>query len=179
MVEVPGNTMAKRAFLKGTTVESFEQLAEQYQPMIHKIIYSLHLYTNKEEFYQHGLIALWEASQRFNPEKGNFTNYAYTFIRCRLLEELGKMARANERYVCKEGEFWGTVPDWQPNRTLENEILLSYCEVLTPHQQKWLLYTIHDGLSVKEIAEKEKVSVSAVKQWRMGARGKLREQVKN
>ncbi|MBS4212705.1 sigma-70 family RNA polymerase sigma factor [Neobacillus rhizophilus] len=160
-------------------MESFEQLAEQYQPMIHKIIYSLHLYTNKEEFYQHGLIALWEASQRFNPEKGNFTNYAYTFIRCRLLEELGKMARANERYVCKEGEFWGTVPDWQPNRTLENEILLSYCEVLTPHQQKWLLYTIHDGLSVKEIAEKEKVSVSAVKQWRMGARGKLREQVKN
>ncbi|MBU8915104.1 sigma-70 family RNA polymerase sigma factor [Bacillus sp. FJAT-29953] len=160
-------------------MESFEQLAEQYNPMIHKIIHSLHLYTNKEEFYQHGLIALWEASQRFNPEKGKFINYAYTFIRGRLLEELGKMARANERYVYKEEEFWGTVPDWQPDRTLEKEILLSYCQMLTPNQRKWIMYTIHDGLSVKEIAEKELVSVSAVKQWRMGARSKLQKQMMN
>ncbi|WP_423800771.1 sigma-70 family RNA polymerase sigma factor [Neobacillus sp. SAB-20_R2A] len=160
-------------------MESFEQLEEQYKTMIHKIIHSLNLYRNKEEFYQHGLIALWEATQRFNPEKGSFLNYAYAFIRGRLLVELSKMAQAEERLVCQEEEFWETVHNKQPDRTLEREILLSYCEMLTPNQQKWLLYTFWDGLSIKEIAELEKVTVSAVKQWRTGARKKIKVTIMN
>ncbi|MBU8916024.1 sigma-70 family RNA polymerase sigma factor [Bacillus sp. FJAT-29953] len=155
-------------------MESFDKIAEQYKPMIHKIINSLHLYKDKEEFYQHGLIALWEASQRFNPKKGNFINYAYAFIRGRLLVELSKMAQVEERFVCQEEGFWETVHNMQPDRTLERENLLSYCKMLTPNQQKWLLYTFWEGLSIKEIAELEKVTVSAVKQWRTGAREKMK-----
>ena len=34
-----------------------------------------------------------------------------------------------------------------------------------------------NGLSVKEIAESENVSVSTVKSWRSGARNKLRDQL--
>lgn len=147
--------------------------------MIHKIIDSLHLYSDKDEFYQHGLIALWEACKRFNPEKGNFTNYAYTFVRGRLLEELGKMAKAKERNVYPKDEFWKTIADWLPDRALEREILFSYCEILTPNQQKWLLYTFWEGLSIKEIAELEKVTVSAVKQWRTGAREKIKVVIMN
>ncbi|MFC4802009.1 sigma-70 family RNA polymerase sigma factor [Neobacillus sp. GCM10023253] len=155
-------------------MESFDQIAEQYKPMIHKIISSLHLYEDKGEFYQHALIALWEVSQRFNPEKGDITNYAYTFIRGRLLVELKKIALAKERCVCTEEEFRRIAGDFQTDRTLEREILLSYCEMLTPNQQKWLLYTFWDVLSIKEIAELEKVTVSAVKQWRKGAREKIK-----
>ncbi|MCH6269354.1 sigma-70 family RNA polymerase sigma factor [Neobacillus citreus] len=160
-------------------MESFEQIAEQYKPMIHKIINSLHLYKDKEEFYQHGLIALWEVCQRFNPEKGDFTNYAYTFIRGRLLVELRKIALAKERCVSLEEEFWRIAGDFQTDRTLEREILLSYCETLTTNQQKWLLYTYWDDLTVKKIAELEKVTVSAVKQWRTGAREKIKVAIMN
>jgi RNA polymerase sigma factor (sigma-70 family) len=58
-------------------VESFDQLVVQYQPMIHKIIKPLHM----DEFYQTGLIGLWEAAHAFDVRKGSFSNYAYTCIK--------------------------------------------------------------------------------------------------
>ncbi|MDP4171531.1 MAG: sigma factor, partial [Bacillota bacterium] len=62
-------------------MESFEELSEQYTPMIHKIMNTLHIFKNKEEFYQLGLIALWEANERFDPQKGSFTTFAYSYIK--------------------------------------------------------------------------------------------------
>lgn len=158
-------------------MESFEQLVEQYEPMIHKIINSLHLYKNKEEFYQQALIALWEASRRYNPDKGSFTNYAYSYIRGHLLMELKKINRNGERNVYPKEAFWTTVEEQNPVCPLEMETLFTYCSTLTPNQRKWVLYSVLYGFSTKEIAEMEKVSVSAVKQWRTGAKEKIRDLV--
>ncbi|MFB3163800.1 sigma factor-like helix-turn-helix DNA-binding protein [Neobacillus sp. 179-J 1A1 HS] len=55
----------------------------------------------------------------------------------------------------------------------------SYCEGLTEKEAKWVIAMSLDQLSVKEIAEREKVLVSAVKQWRSGALKKLRETIVN
>jgi RNA polymerase sigma factor (sigma-70 family) len=156
-------------------LESFEQLAEQYKPMIHKIINSLHIYRNQDEFYQNGLIALWEASTRFDPSKGNFTNYAYTYIRGSLLKQLDKEFRYQQRSICQKEEFWENTGEYHIDNPLEVDILQSYCESMTPNQQKWVFYTIMGDLSVKEIAERENVSVSAVKLWRKGAREKVKK----
>lgn len=156
-------------------MESFELLSQQYKPMIHKIINMLHIYKNKEEYFQHGLVALWEASMRFDPCKGNFTNYAYTYIKGSLQTELSKVHKYEEKSVYPSEEYWETVEDLLTNIPLEEEILLSYCRTLTENQKKWVLYTALCDLSVKEIAEIENVSLSAVKSWRAGARGKLKE----
>lgn len=161
--------------LKGLPLESFDQLVEQYKPMIQKIIHSLHLYKNIDEFYQQALIALWEASMRFNPEKGTFVNYAYTYIRGRLLTELNKTQRDSKQNVYPKQEFWQAVWDDCPVCPLEKETLLSYCSTLTPNQRKWVLYSAYYGFSAKEIAEMEHVSVSAVKQWRTGAKEKIKK----
>lgn len=142
--------------------------------MIHKIINSLHIYKNKDEFYQQGLIALWEAARRFDPQKGDFSNYAYTYIRGYLLTELKKQARDGERSLYPKEEFWETVEDRFPACPLEEENLLSYCRALTANQKKWVLYTALHDLSIKEIADRENVSVSAVKQWRSGAKEKIK-----
>jgi hypothetical protein len=52
MVKVPGNLMESALIKKDFTLESFEQLTKQYTPMIHKIINSLHIYKNRDEFFQ-------------------------------------------------------------------------------------------------------------------------------
>lgn len=156
-------------------MESFEQLVVQYKPMIHKIIHTLHIYKNWEEFYQHGLIALWQASNRFDPQKGNFTNYAYNYIKGFLLLELSKASKYEEKCVLPKEEFWETVEDIIIDHPLEEESILSYCTTLTPNQKKWVLYTTLNDLSIKEIAKKEQVSMSAVKSWRAGAKEKLKE----
>ncbi|WP_238579120.1 sigma factor [Neobacillus niacini] len=86
-------------------MESFEQLAIQYDPMIQRIIYSLHIYKNKDEFLQHGLIALWKASKRFDPAR-NYSTYAYYYIKGYLLMELTKLTMEAERVIYPKDEFW-------------------------------------------------------------------------
>jgi RNA polymerase sigma factor (sigma-70 family) len=155
-------------------MESFEKLAAKYERMIYKIIHSLHIYKDLEEFYQIGLIGLWEASMRFNPTKGSFTNYAYTIIKGKILTQMTKSNLYEERNVYAKEEFWESMEDSNPTMPIEDDLLLSYSETLSKNQYKWLMYTVKLNLSVKEIANKEGVSISAVKAWRVGAREKIR-----
>jgi RNA polymerase sigma factor (sigma-70 family) len=155
-------------------LESFEQLAIQYEPVIQRIMYSLHIYKNRDEFRQDGLIALWEASKRFDPAKGNFPTYAYHYIKGYILMELTKETLESERTFYPKNEFWENAVAPYTEEPLEEDILVQHCHTLTPNQGKWLLLTVVEGLSVSEIAEKEKVSLSAVKSWRKGSRDKLK-----
>lgn len=168
-----------RAILKDSQMESFDQLSKQYKPMIHRIIHSLGIYKNADEFYQIGLIALWDASVCFDPKKGDFTNYAYSYIKGRILNELSKNSKLEERTVHPKGEYWETVVDPHFAWPFEKEVLLSFCDGLTEKETKWVLNTFYYCISVQEIASKEGVSISAVKQWRKGATKKLKENLKN
>ncbi|WML48490.1 sigma-70 family RNA polymerase sigma factor [Neobacillus sp. PS3-34] len=162
-------------------MESFEQLFKQYKPMIHSIMNSLHIYKNKEEFLQLGLIGLWEAYKRFDPDKGNFTTYAYTSIKGMIMTEMSKTNRHEERAVYPKEDFWEYIEDGSPICLLEEETLLGYCKsaTLTEKETKWVLYTFLKGLNVKGIAQEENVSVSAIKKWREGAKGKLKGHLKD
>lgn len=156
---------------------SFDEIVRQYEPMIHHMLRTLHIYKNREEFYQIGLIALWDAWRKFDPAIGNFESIAYRYIRGRMLNELAKVTMLEERNVCADESFWNTAVD-SSSDPFELATLLSYSKGLSPKQQSWVVYTFHFDLTVKEIAEKENVSVSAVKKWRKGALEKLRMNVR-
>ncbi len=166
-----------RAFLKGKIVNNFEEIVKQYGPMIWKIIHTLNIYKNQEEFYQTGLIALWEASHSYDETRGSFSSYAFAFIRGRLLNDLTKRRKHEDACVAPKEEFWDNMVDETSQNPLEVEAILSYCRSLTENQKKWVLYTALADMSIKEIAEKEEVSLSAVKAWRKGAREKLVERI--
>ncbi|MEL3970887.1 sigma-70 family RNA polymerase sigma factor [Rossellomorea oryzaecorticis] len=155
-------------------MDSFDMVHKQYDAMIHKIIHSLNIYKDKDAFYQTGLIALWEAYDKFNPEIGAFPAYAYSYIKGRIMTELTRNHLTEDRNVYQKEEFWELIKDEQPVETLPRERILSYCSELTVNQTKWVLYTCLDVLSVREIAKVEKVSISAVKKWRKGAIEKLK-----
>jgi RNA polymerase sigma factor (sigma-70 family) len=158
-------------------MESFNQVQEQYTPMIHCIIRKLSIYTNKEEFFQIGLIALWEAQRRFNPEKGLFSSYAYTYIKGSMMQELTKRKKEEERTFYADGEFFEVFEASNEKRSDEECILLNLCRQnqLTENQTKWVLYHTYKGLKNTQIAAIENVSVSAVKAWRTGAIKRLKQ----
>ncbi|MEJ9210446.1 sigma-70 family RNA polymerase sigma factor [Bacillus smithii] len=159
-------------------MESFEQLAEKYSPMIHAIMNKLHIYKNKHEFYQLGLIALWEAQRNFQPEKGAFASYAYSFIKGRMLTELSNARRWEEATSTLLEEINTRFSKFPINdEPFEKEILLSYCNTLTSKQKFWVIATFYEGLTTKEIAQKASVSESAVKKWKKGALEKLKQQL--
>lgn len=174
MVELPGNT-GKARFLKGILMESFEHVSVQYTPMIHKIISSLNIFMNKDEYFQVGLIGLWEAYQKFDPEKGGFTGYAYSTIKGSIMMEMSSVNRYAER-ESPVSDDWEFMEDVYVPLLMEEDILLSYCQnaKLTDNQTKWVICTFLQELTVAEIAEIEQVSLGAVKKWRAGAKEKLR-----
>ncbi|MGG0716255.1 sigma-70 family RNA polymerase sigma factor [Robertmurraya massiliosenegalensis] len=159
-------------------MNDFYELERQYGAMIWKIIHSLHIYKYQGEFYQTGLIALWQASERFDFKKGSFSSYAYSYIRGRILTELTKRHKYEETCATPDEEYWNLLEDNSAQTPLEKETVLTYCTNLTDNQKKWVLYTSLADLSIREIAEVEHVSESAVKAWRKGARRKLIENLR-
>ncbi|WP_053360675.1 sigma-70 family RNA polymerase sigma factor [Bacillus sp. FJAT-27251] len=157
-------------------MESFDQLSTQYAPMIHKIIQSLHIYKNKDEYYQHGLIGLWEAHNNFDPQKGKFSSYAYLFIKGRLMTELTAANKHDSLTAGVDEEWWLGIADEGIPCPLEEDILLAYCQRarLTENQTKWVLYHCLKGFEIRQIAVIENVSPSTVKGWRTGAKEKLK-----
>lgn len=158
-------------------MESFEQLAVQYTPMIHKIIRSLNIYKNKDEFYQLALIGLWEASKRFDSGKGDFTTYAYSIIKGKIQNEMTKANKVAESTTTAKEEYWVNIEEEFPIIPFEEDAMLFYCKNshLTENQSKWVLYHFLRGLNIREIADIEEVSLSSVKAWRSGAMEKLRK----
>jgi RNA polymerase sigma factor (sigma-70 family) len=154
----------------------FDQIAHQYQPMIHKLIRSLHIYRNQKDFYQTALIALWEAQKCFDPRKGDFPSYAYMYIKGKILTEMTFENKKAERSVYPEEEYWCTIEDQSAGMPLEAEQLLSYCDQLTEKERKWVLAKFLEGLSTEDLAARENVTISAVKHWRVSAMKKLRGQ---
>src|SRR4051812_6635046 len=95
--------------------------------MIHRVINTLHIYKNKDEFHQDGLIALWEAGKRFDSKKGQFPTFAYAYIKGYLLMELSKATKEAEKSIFPKEEFWENAVDRYSENLLESEIILSYC----------------------------------------------------
>ncbi|MDQ0218116.1 sigma-70 family RNA polymerase sigma factor [Peribacillus cavernae] len=157
-------------------MDDFSKLADQYTPMIHHIIKSLSIYKNKEEFFQVGLIGLWEAQSKFDPTKGKFLSYAYGNVKGRILNELKKehlLETRNTPLEFESNDFGEEIPI--RDEPLQPERLQSYCEGLTKNQSKWVMLTFQEDKSLTEIAEQLGVSVAAVKSWRQSALKKLRK----
>ncbi len=177
MVWVPGNTNEKRAFQEGIRMERFEDVVEDYRPMIYHIIKSLQIYKDVEEYFQTGMIALWDAQQRFDPNKGAiFSTYAFSYIKGRIMTDLKNSRKLEDRNVYPEESYWEMEVDNGEQR-LQLANLLFYCTDLTEKQKQWVIYTFYYGMTIQEIAKHERVSPSAVKKWRVGAIPKLKKNI--
>ncbi|WP_158553340.1 sigma-70 family RNA polymerase sigma factor [Peribacillus saganii] len=159
-------------------METFSDLAVQYTPLIKSIIRSLSIYKNKEDYFQIGLLALWEAEIKYIPEKGSFLSFAYSIIKGRLLNELKKSHKWEERNQLSF-EQSGVVGEGIPfqENFLELEQLDCYCAGLTPNQKQWLILANFHQMSITEIAMHMNSTPSAVKSWRRSALKKLRETI--
>lgn len=159
------------------TDETFEELHNQFKPMIYHIIKKLAIYKNEQEFYQIGCIALWEASLQFNEEKGEFKSYAYSYIMGKMKTMLTnegiqqeKVRRLKTNQTQEE-----TSGDDSTSSLLSHSVIDSISSLLTPNQSKWLKAYCLYGETPSEIAKDEGVSISAVKAWRRNAIARLKK----
>lgn len=100
MVYVPRKIKKEKRFSeRKRMLEStkYEELVAQFEPMIFHLIKKLAIYKNKEEFYQIGLISIWQAWDKFQPQKGKYSSFLYQHMRGRFLDELKRNTKDDEQ----------------------------------------------------------------------------------
>jgi RNA polymerase sigma factor (sigma-70 family) len=155
----------------------FEQIASMYDPLIKSQIRQYRLTSHFDQYYQAGLLGLWKAYETFEPERGQFSSYAYLLVRGRILQELRGEARrqkAEEIQDPHESMTFQTLSADDAIPLLEDETMNLYLMHLTENQQRWVIHKVFHMKSEAEIAEIFGVTVYAVKSWRKSAIKKLR-----
>ncbi|WP_338751783.1 sigma-70 family RNA polymerase sigma factor [Bacillus sp. FJAT-52991] len=155
-------------------MENFENVYHQFLPIIHHIMKSLHIYKDQDEFQQIGQVALWEAYEKYDQDKGAFSSIAYSYIKGRMMDALKKSKQREQRVVYTNQLFWEEKPDEQSDKPFELDILLTYAIHLTHREKVWLIRTFYQDMTITEIAQCENVSPSTVKKWRKQAMNKLK-----
>jgi len=155
--------------------ETFEKVLHRYESMIKKQLISLNIYKNHDEFFQIGRIALWEACLRYDPNKGNFSSFAYVTVRGKMLEHLRKENRYEQRNRLTMEMKQLDRPDRQAENMLDKEIFLSYLAPLSEKQKIWAKESIVNQKTPSEIAREYGTSAEAVKSWRKEALKTLRK----
>ncbi|WP_216829694.1 sigma-70 family RNA polymerase sigma factor [Alkalihalobacterium elongatum] len=154
-----------------------DEVVEQYAPIVKKQLKQLNVFKDYEDYYQIGLIALWEAYERFDPQKGTFATFAMNTVRGKLLTQLYKEKTYATRHHITEEDFH-QITDQNVATPLERELLAPYLEGLTERQQIWVKEAIMVGKATADIARDYKVSVHTVRSWKKGALKVLKTRLK-
>ena len=156
-------------------MENFDELVEQYRPLIFNVIHSLKIYKDIDHYYSISLQALWEASCKYDETKAAFSTLAYSTIKGRLLNELRKQIRwENRNMLTEDSKIDSDMTQPCTDLYLEAETIECYCKSLTVNQKRWVIHTFLYNDTLEEIATIYNVNKSAVKAWRRDALKKLR-----
>ncbi|WP_449355170.1 sigma-70 family RNA polymerase sigma factor [Virgibacillus natechei] len=172
----------------------FEEIFKQNERRIHYHIHKLNIRDPHQEFYTEGLVAMWNAYEKYQPDKGPMATYFNYTIRNWMIDLMRKRNREQENaagYMQKQqtqvddGNYYRNGNfSYLVMKVAESEGALYDAEFwqevwgqLTDNQWKWVTYFVIEDMPVREIAEQEGVSVEAVKSWGKEVRRKLRGRV--
>lgn len=161
-------------------MKDFESVVEEMKPMIFSIIHSLHIYKNEEEYLQIGLIGLWNAYEKYDPERGvAFSTFAYTMIRGSILNQLRKDSR-KDQHECYADDYQLSLITDELGQAHEEQIAIwELIKKLPAERQRLIELHFISGLTLKATAHELGVSLSTVKEWKKQIIQTLRKQLSN
>jgi len=155
----------------------FEEILEQFEPMISACMRKLSIYKNHQLYRQAGRIALWKAWVKFDEEKGDFAPYAYRSIYGGMLDELKKEKRQEEQADLVEDEKLATLLEKSIVLSIVSEDLEVAIESLQSHERELLMWIFVEGISLQQAATRVGITIPGIKKRRERILGKLRERV--
>ncbi|WP_449354270.1 RNA polymerase sigma factor [Virgibacillus natechei] len=151
---------------------TFDEIFKQNGRRIHYHIHKLNIRDPHSEFYAQVLVAMWNAYEKYQPDKGPMaTCFNYT-IRNRMIDLMRKQNKQQENTASYMQEQKTKIDDGNHYRNggetylvmkvAESESALYNVEFwqevrgqLTDNQWKWVRCFVIEDLPVKEIAEQE------------------------
>lgn len=154
-------------------MQDVEQIIFDNETLIKKVIYKLKIYRDLDEYMQVGRIALWQALQKFDDTKGDFTMFAYMTVKYAIIRALSKASHVSEHELAVEEDVI-IVNSQQHNMITSSLEWPEWFEELNKDEQFLLIGLYEKELSLKEIADKYKLSYETIKKRHQRLLTKLR-----
>lgn len=157
-------------------MKNFDEALIQYSPMISAMIRKLHIYRDYEAYRQVGKIALWQACQRFDETKGNFTPFAFRSIQGAMLDELKKESRFSARFAVTEHEAFEWIADKRVEEALPEWV---DARLFSAAEMALLEDLFIKGKSLTELAASSGLSLAGMKKRRERVLKKIRADIES
>lgn len=154
-------------------MQDVEQLITENEILIKKVIYKLRIYRDLDEYMQVGRIALWQALQKYDATKGDFAMFAYMTVKYAVIRALSKANHISEHELAVEEDVMIVNSQQQYLITTGLE-WPEWFEELNKDEQFLLIVLFEKDLSLKEIADKYKLSYETIKKRHQRLLTKLR-----
>lgn len=171
---------------------TFEEIFEQNERRIYYHMHKLRVRDPEREFYQEGLVAMWNAYEKYEPDRGPMATYFNFTIRNRMIDLIRKKEREKEGFhqlsqeilvketdgnYYKSGGYSNPIIRGTEQHMYDGKFWREIRSGLSENQWKWVKLFVMEGMPLKEIAEQEGVSQDAVKSWGREARKKLKKKL--
>ncbi|WP_052124217.1 sigma-70 family RNA polymerase sigma factor [Ureibacillus manganicus] len=163
-------------------MEEFEEVVEQYDPMITSLLKRANIYKNHDQFRQSARIALWNAWQKYDPARGPFAPFAYRSIKTSIFSEMTNDNRFSERQIAYEKETLTAIAqiiEQKNNHHEHSDILFILQDLLTEKEYQLIIDIYFNGYNCKELTKKYGTSAAALRKRKDRALKKVREKLMN
>lgn len=154
-------------------METYEDVLNQFEPMIHACISKLRIYKNHDSFIQVGRVGLWKAWQRYDSSKGDFAPFAYRSIYGSLLDEL-KKAVNEENILPAEDQLLEILLNKPAESSVDLEELINALSQLNLAEQQLIQLLFIDRSSLDKVALHFGITKAGVKKKRQRTLQKLK-----
>lgn len=142
----------------------FDDILLQYEPMVSAVMRRLHIYRDFETFRSVGHFAIFQAWQRFDQSKGNFTPFVYRSIHGAMLDELKRESRYSEHVSQAETETIEQLAGWADEEQYEE--LYSVIQQLSEQEQRLIALLFAEQRTQADCAAAFGISVAGLKKRR-------------
>ena len=146
----------------------FAQIVRKYEaPFLRKAESIVHDSLQAQDIVQEAFTKIYLNAAKFQPQEGaQFSSWAWRILVNTALTHYMKMKRQGQAGVQLDEEIWAIIPDRDLRQFEKKELtdlVASVLSRMSPVFAAALSLFFMDGLSQEEIAEREQVSVGAVK----------------
>ncbi len=163
-------------------MDTFEQVFEQFSPMISHVLKKANVYKNYDYYQQCATIALWKAWQNFDETKGNFAPYAYKTMLTTLYTEMRKDNQYHEHNIAYEKDELVNIAQYyemKNNSHCDFGQLEELLSKLNRSEYNLLVNLYVYQYSYKELAKLENIPLATIKKRRDRLMKKLRDMIKD
>ena len=146
-------------------------LYEQNVAIVLKAMGKLRITKNRDDLYQVGCLALWQACTTFDCSKGVFEMYAYSLVRFALIVEMKKISRHEESITLVEDHKMELLANTLAPPKVVNVFLM---DELTVEEHRLLQKIFIEGWRNEDVAKAEGKTIEAIKKRRQRLLKKLR-----